>query len=197
MDIIDESLVLELLTDLFGRSYKLDLILIGLLFISIILVSVLSSNSKVKSMVVKYIYLAEQVMFEDPNGQAKFDFAMDKVTGYLDSKSLILKWAFKILFNKKVLTRMINKTVEKEKTNLQMIKKSNNEIANKSAQLFEQKVFDIMPEGKDKEHAMNIMDTIKQNDFSSDNTISAFAEIRTDFRDKTELRAGGSINIKL
>lgn len=194
---MDESIVLEMLTDIFGQSMKLDLILIVLLVVSIILVSFLGNKSKLKRYIVKYIYLAEQVMFEDEKGQEKFDFAIAGVTSYLDGKSKLCKWLFKIFFNKKVLTKMINNAVTEEKENLTMIKDSNNTIANKSAQLFEKKVFDVMPDGAEKDLVVGVMNEVKDKDFNSNKTISAFAELRTDFHDETELRAGASINIKL
>lgn len=194
---MDESIVLEMLTDIFGQSMKLDLILILLLVVSIILVSFLGNKSKLKRYIVKYIYLAEQVMFEDEKGQEKFDFAIAGVTSYLDGKSKLCKWLFKIFFNKKLLTKMINNAVAEEKENLTMIKDSNNTIANKSAQLFEKKVFDVMPDGAEKDLVVGVMNEVKDKDFNSNKTISAFAELRTDFHDETELRAGASINIKL
>ena len=194
---MDESIVLEMLTDIFGQSMKLDLILILLLVVSIILVSFLGNKSKLKRYIVKYIYLAEQVMFEDEKGQEKFDFAIAGVTSYLDGKSKLCKWLFKLFFNKKVLTKMINNAVAEEKENLTMIKDSNNTIANKSAQLFEKKVFDVMPDGAEKDLVIGVMNEVKDKDFNSNKTISAFAELRTDFHDETELRAGASINIKL
>lgn len=194
---MDESIVLEMLTDIFGQSMKLDLILIVLLVVSIILVSFLGNKSKLKRYIVKYIYLAEQVMFEDEKGQEKFDFAIAGVTSYLDGKSKLCKWLFKIFFNKKLLTKMINNAVAEEKENLTMIKDSNNTIANKSAQLFEKKVFDVMPDGAEKDLVVGVMNEVKDKDFNSNKTISAFAELRTDFHDETELRAGASINIKL
>ena len=194
---MDESIVLEILTDIFGQSTYLDLALIALLVVCIVLVSFLGNKSKLKRYVVKYIYLAEQVMFEDEKGQEKFDFAIAGVNNYLDGKSKICKWIFKLFFNKKVLTKMINKAVADEKENLNLIKSSNNTIANKSAQLFEKKVFDVMPDGAEKDLVVGVMNEVKDKDFKSDNTISAFAELRTDFHDETELRAGASINIKL
>lgn len=194
---MDDSIVLEMLTDIFGQSMKLDLILIVLLVVSIILVSFLGNKSKLKRYIVKYIYLAEQVMFEDEKGQEKFDFAIAGVTSYLDGKSKLCKWLFKIFFNKKLLTKMINNAVAEEKENLTMIKDSNNTIANKSAQLFEKKVFDVMPDGAEKDLVVGVMNEVKDKDFNSNKTISAFAELRTDFHDETELRAGASINIKL
>lgn len=194
---MDESLVLEIITDLFGQSTKLDIILIILLFVCIVLAAFLGSSSKLKRYIIKYIYLAEQVMFEDEKGQEKFDFAINSVNSYLDDKSKIVKWFFKIFFNKKTLTKMINKAVADEQANLSLIRQSNNAIANKSAQLFEKKVYDVMPAGAEKDLVVGVMSEVKDKDFKSDNTISAFAELRTDFEDDTELRAGASINIKL
>lgn len=194
---MDESIVLEILTDIFGQSFKLDLVLIALLVISIILVSFLGNKSKMKRYIIKYIYLAEQVMFEDEKGQEKFDFTFNKVNEYLDTKSKICKWIFKLFFNRKVLTKMINKAVDEERDNFDLIKDSNNTIANKSAQLFEKKVVNVIPDGAEKDLIVGVMNQVKDNDFNSDKTISAFAELRTDFHDETELRAGASINIKL
>ncbi|MGL5190954.1 MAG: hypothetical protein ACRC7S_15035 [Cetobacterium sp.] len=145
---------------------------------------------------IKYVLLAEQLYFEPNDGQVRFKFVRDQIANEIGKRSFLLRRLFELIFTEKRVRCIIESTVNAHRDELDLIKQSNNQIVDNTTIVFEERLLDKLPDQDSS--VKEIVKEVKAKTFDQkENSISAFAEYRTDFKDRSELRAGAAVNIKL
>lgn len=176
------------------QIYMLDYVLLAVALVLLVFITKFGPRFVMNKYFVKYVLLAEQIYFVPSDGKTRYAFVKNHIAEIIGKKSFLLRKIFEIALDEKTIHKFIEDTVKKNRVELDLIKESNAEIVNTSAQVFENKLLKVLP---DKPEVVKVVQEVKEKNFNSDNSISAFAELRTDFRKETELRAGASVNIKL
>lgn len=178
------------------QLYMLDFILLGIAAILLIILAIFGPKVAMSKYFIKYVLLAEQLYFEPNEGQVRFNFVRDQIANEIGKRSFLLRRLFELIFTEKRVRCMIESTVKAHKEELDLIKQSNNQIVDNATMVFEERLLDKIPERDSS--VKEIVKEVKARTFDQkENSISAFTEFRTDFKDRTELRAGAAINIKL
>ncbi|MGL6099476.1 MAG: hypothetical protein ACRC0G_07610 [Fusobacteriaceae bacterium] len=174
--------------------YILDLIFIAIAIVLIFVLSKIGPRFCMSKYFLKYVLLAEQIYFIPTDGKTRYTFVKDRIAEVIGSKSFLLRKIFEIALDEKTVHKFIEDTVRKNRNELDMIKESNSKIVHASVQIFQNKILDALPDTDD---AVNVVHEVKEKNFNSDDSVSAFAELSKDFRRASRPKEKASVNIKL